>query len=75
MHLLAILQRQATDILHSVAARVIYKDIIRALEGLLWRPPTGRSLQRTTQRARIQLKSLEECAGAYEQLVTRPFSQ
>jgi hypothetical protein len=33
VHLLAILQGKAVDILHSVPARVTYKDIIGALKG------------------------------------------
>jgi hypothetical protein len=68
-HLLAILQGQVADILHSVLARAAYEDIIRALKGCYTdhQLAVGYWVQ---LKARIQLgsKSLQEFAAATEQL-------
>jgi hypothetical protein len=48
MHLLAILQGQVGDILHSVPAGAAYEDIIT--EELLRRPPAGNGLPVSTMR-------------------------
>jgi hypothetical protein len=47
-HLLAVLQGQATDILHIVPDGASYEDIVEGSEGQLGKPPAGSNLQGAT---------------------------